>query len=87
MGRTLFIGDSHTMGYKSTSAGTGLGSFSQWNDNNYAEIYSELAGRPVVIYALSGATNRLYTKAFVGSLGGREFVIREDSLPKENKGY
>lgn len=27
------------------------------------------------------------TKAFVGSLGGREFVIREDSLPKETKGY
>lgn len=27
------------------------------------------------------------TKAFVGSLGGREFVIREDTLPKENKGY
>jgi hypothetical protein len=27
------------------------------------------------------------TKAFVGSLGGREFVIREDALPKENKGY
>jgi len=27
------------------------------------------------------------TRAFVGSLGGREFVIREDSLPKENKGY
>lgn len=27
------------------------------------------------------------TKAFVGSLGGREFVIREESLPKENKGF
>jgi len=27
------------------------------------------------------------TKAFVGSLGGREFVIREDALPKETKGY
>lgn len=25
------------------------------------------------------------TKAFVGSLGGREFVIREDSLPQENR--
>jgi len=27
------------------------------------------------------------TKAFVGSLGGREFVIREDNLPKEHKDY
>jgi hypothetical protein len=27
------------------------------------------------------------TRAFVGSLGGREFVIREDALPKETKGY
>ena len=25
------------------------------------------------------------TRAFVGSLGGREFVIREDSLPQENR--
>ena len=27
------------------------------------------------------------TKAFVGSLGGREFVIREDALPKESKDF
>lgn len=27
------------------------------------------------------------TKAFVGSLGGREFVIREDDLPTERKEY
>jgi hypothetical protein len=27
------------------------------------------------------------TKAFVGSLGGREFVIREDALPTERKEY
>ena len=25
------------------------------------------------------------TRAFVGSLGGREFVIREDDLPKEKQ--
>ncbi len=25
------------------------------------------------------------TKAFVGSLGGREFVVREDSLPTEQR--
>jgi hypothetical protein len=27
------------------------------------------------------------TKAFVGSLGGREFVIKEDSLPQERKEF
>ncbi len=27
------------------------------------------------------------TRAFVGSLGGREFVIREDNLPKEKQEY
>jgi hypothetical protein len=27
------------------------------------------------------------TKAFVGSLGGREFVVREDTLPEDRKEY
>ena len=27
------------------------------------------------------------TRAFVGSLGGREFVMREDDLPKEKQEY
>jgi len=27
------------------------------------------------------------TKAFAGSLGGREFVVREENLPKETKDY
>ena len=27
------------------------------------------------------------TRAFAGSLGGREFVIREDDLPKERKEF
>ena len=27
------------------------------------------------------------TKAFAGSLGGREFVIREDDLPNERKEF
>jgi hypothetical protein len=27
------------------------------------------------------------TKAFVGSLGGREFVVREEALPKERGEY
>lgn len=97
MGRTLFIGDSHTMGYKSAASGVGLGSFSQWNDNNYAEIYSELTGKPVVIYALSGATNRLYTdwlktmfdmyndidEVFICLASFNRFVIAHDDITKE----
>jgi hypothetical protein len=27
------------------------------------------------------------TKAFAGSLGGREFVVREDDIPTERKEY
>jgi len=27
------------------------------------------------------------TKAFVGSLGGREFVVKENSLPEQHKEY
>jgi hypothetical protein len=27
------------------------------------------------------------TKAFVGSLGGREFVVRENNLPEERKEF
>ena len=27
------------------------------------------------------------TRAFAGSIGGREFVIREDDLPKEKQEY
>jgi hypothetical protein len=27
------------------------------------------------------------TKAFVGSLGGREFVVREENLPQERREY
>lgn len=27
------------------------------------------------------------TKAFVGSLGGREFVIREENLPRDTQEY
>ena len=98
MGRTLFIGDSHTMGYKSSAVGTGLGTFTQWNENNYAEIYSELTDRPVVIYALSGATNRLYTdwlktmfdmyddidEVFICMASFNRFIIAHDDITKED---
>jgi hypothetical protein len=97
MSRTLFIGDSHTMGYKSIPNSKGLGSFTQWNDNNYAEIYQELTGKPVVIYALSGASNRLYTdwlktmfdmyndidEVFICLASFNRFIIAHDDISKE----
>jgi hypothetical protein len=58
MGRTLFIGDSHTMGYIGRSADAD--GFDIWQDNNYAEIYSQLNNKPVVIMASSGCGNREY---------------------------
>ena len=27
------------------------------------------------------------TRAFVGNIGGKEFVLKEENLPQENKGY
>lgn len=61
MSRTLFIGDSHTIGYKTVEGKIGPNSFSFWNDNNYAEIYSEINDKNVIIYAQPGASNDLYT--------------------------
>ena len=61
MSRTLFIGDSHTCGYDSIPGKTGPGSFSYWNENNYAEIYSTVADKPVSVYAMAGVNNRVYT--------------------------
>lgn len=98
MSRTLFIGDSHTMGYKSIPDSKGLGSFTQWNDNNYAELYSEYADKPVIIYALSGASNRLYTdwlrtmfnmyndidEVFICLASFNRFIIAHDDISKED---
>lgn len=98
MGRTLFIGDSHTMGYESVPGKSGLGSYSQWNDNNYAEIYSHSTGKPVIIYALSGASNTLYTnwlksmfetyndidEVFICLSAFNRFIIAHDDLTSED---
>jgi hypothetical protein len=61
MSRALFIGDSQTCGYWSHPTKTGPGSYSYWNDNNYAEIYGEDNNKPVAIYAMAGVCNRVYT--------------------------
>jgi len=57
MSRTLFIGDSHTMGYIGHEQ---LPSFEIWQNNNYAEIYSEQTGKPAVVMASAGCDNKEY---------------------------
>lgn len=61
MSRTLFLGDSHSVGYQTVLGKVGPGSYSFWNSNNYCEIYQRLSNKNVVIYAQPGATNVLYT--------------------------
>lgn len=55
MSRTLFIGDSHTTGYYEEN-----NDLLFWQDNNYAEIYSKINDKPVVIYAQPGGCNKKY---------------------------
>jgi hypothetical protein len=59
--RSIFIGDSHTCGYKSILEKSGPGTYSYWNENNYAEIYSVLNSKPGSIYSMAGVNNRVYT--------------------------
>lgn len=61
MGRKLFIGDSHTCGYVAVPGKVGPGSYSYWNDNSYCDIYAEENNNPVVVYAMAGVNNRVYT--------------------------
>lgn len=56
MGKTLFIGCSHSMGYASELGKESL----VWQDNNYAEIYSEIHNKEVIVMASAGCGNRLY---------------------------
>ena len=51
MTRTLFIGDSHASGYFEAN-----GKVNFWQDNNYAESYSKLHKKSVVIYCQPGGT-------------------------------
>lgn len=56
MSRTLFIGDSHTCGYKVDSQRIPT----YWSENNYAEIYSQVTNKKVAIYGFPGGCNRKY---------------------------
>ena len=60
MSRTLFIGDSHTCGYKTVPGEQGLGSYSIWNENSYVEEYSKLHNKEAVVYSMPGANTTSY---------------------------
>ena len=59
MGRTLFVGCSHTMGYREDAP---KDQPNVWRDNNYAEIYSQINDKKVVITASAGVGNRAYPR-------------------------
>lgn len=56
--KIAFIGDSHTNGYIGNLDPSKGGDM--WNDNNYAEIYIEQNDIPGAVYAMGGATNRVF---------------------------
>jgi len=60
MGRKLFVGCSHTMGYIDPEEHWDRGPYHIWQDNNYAEEYAKQNNQKVVIYASSGCGNREY---------------------------
>jgi hypothetical protein len=61
MTRTLFIGDSHTCGYKTKAGEVGPDSFTNWNDNSYVLEYAKLNNKKCIVYAMPGASIRQYT--------------------------
>lgn len=61
MGRTLFLGDSHSSGFHIDQINVAWQKATKfWSKNNYAEIYSNIHNKPVVIYAMPGASNKKY---------------------------
>jgi len=61
MARTLFLGDSHSCGYyvkNHEDFDNAEPVF--WSENNYAEIYSNITGKPVVVYAIPAGCNKKY---------------------------
>ena len=67
MAKTLFIGDSHTCGYKTVPGKVGPGSYSVWNENSYVNEYVNLHNKKAVVYAMPGANNRTYAD-WLGSM-------------------
>ena len=72
MGRILFVGDSHSMGFVETKEShTDVFSnndidfqiqsnFDIWQENNYAEIYAKKFNQPIIITAFAGCGNHEY---------------------------
>ena len=60
MGRKLFIGCSHSMGYIDPDDRPNFGPFHIWQGNNYAEIYAEEHKEQTVIMASAGCGVREY---------------------------
>lgn len=74
MGRTLFLGDSHTHGYYAKDDGN----IKAWQENNYAEIFSRENDREVIIYSMAGGCNRKYptwTRAMLDSYDDIDEII------------
>jgi hypothetical protein len=57
MGKTLFIGCSHSMGYNDFNLNTPTNT---WQENNYAEIYSQINNKEVIVMASAGCGNRVF---------------------------
>jgi hypothetical protein len=56
MTRTVFLGDSHAVGYIKEDNNVTF-----WNDNNYAEQFSYKYNKPVVVYGMPGGVNQKYS--------------------------
>jgi hypothetical protein len=65
MSKILFIGDSHSMGYKDQNLDS---NFCIWQENNYAEIYAKRNNKQVVIMAAGGLGNREYVNFLAHAL-------------------
>ena len=91
MARTLFIGDSHTCGYKTVPGKVGPGSYSVWNDNSYVDEYVNLHNKKAVVYSMPGANNRTYAD-WLGSMFKKyddidEVIILMSSLNRFMLGF
>lgn len=88
----IFIGDSHTCGYTSVPGKSGYGSYSMWQENNYAKKYALQENIKSVIYALPGGHSDAYTnwlawllqkyenvnKVFISVSGVNRFTLAND---------
>jgi len=60
LSRSLFIGDSHSAGYSMQDEDTPASWPQHWGEANYAEFYSTINDKEVVLYAQPNGCNRKY---------------------------